>query len=128
MIFIDASFIIAIASSIDQWHERAVELLPKVKKEERVTSEFIVSEAVTLVGSLHGGKAGMNIYNYIKDNHLIYREEGLSDEIMFDYLKYDGHISFADSSAITIMRKLGIHELFSFDNDFDNKQGIVRIH
>jgi predicted nucleic acid-binding protein len=128
MIFIDANFIIAIASNIDQWHEKAVKLLPKAKKEKRVTSELIVSEVITLIGSLHGGKAAKNIYNYIKDNHLIYKDDGLFDEIIIDFLKYDGTLSFADSSAITIMRKLEIHEIFSFDSDFDKVDNIVRIH
>lgn len=128
MIFIDANYIIALASNIDQWHEKAVELLPKVKKEKRVTSEFIVSEVITLVGSLHGGKEAVKIYNYIKDNYLIYKNDELFDEIILDFLKHDGTLSFADSSAITIMKRLDIHEIFSFDSDFDKVNDIVRIH
>ncbi|MDR3063377.1 MAG: PIN domain-containing protein [Methanobrevibacter sp.] len=128
MIFVDANFIIALASNIDQWHERAVELLPEAKNEKRVISELIVSEIITLIGSLHGGKAAVNIYNYIKDNHLIYKNDELFDEIMLDFLKYDGTLSFADSSAITIMKKLKIHKILSFDSDFDKINNIVRIY
>ncbi|KZX17217.1 type II toxin-antitoxin system VapC family toxin [Methanobrevibacter filiformis] len=128
MIFVDATFIIAIASDIDQWHERAVEILPKIKKEKRITSELIISEIVTLVGALHGGKSALKIYNYIKDNYIIYKDDKLLDESMLELLKYDGTLSLADSSALTIMKKLNIHEIASFDDDFDNKDHVVRIH
>ena len=128
MIFVDANFIIAIASSVDQWHDRAVKLLPKVKKEERIISEPIISEIITLVGKFHGAKAAINVYNYIKDTHLIYKNEKLFDETIVNYLKYDSTLSFADSTAITIMKELDIQKIVSFDKDFDRVDGIVRIH
>lgn len=127
MIFIDASFIIAIASKNDRWHKKAIQILPGIKKEERITSEFIVSEVITLVGGLYGGKAGVNIYNYIKDNHIIYKNDKLMDETLPNYLKYDGTLSIADSTTITIMKKLNIEKIVSFDSDFD-KTEFVRIH
>jgi predicted nucleic acid-binding protein len=128
MIFIDASFVIAIASKADQWHERATELLPKLQNQERIISGLMVSEIITLIGAIHGGKAAKNVYNYIKDNYVIYKVEDIYDEIIWDYIKYDGTLSFADSSAITIMKKLGIYEIFSFDSDFDKVNNLVRIH
>ena len=128
MIFVDAHYIIALASSSDRWHGKAVELLPRVKEGERVTSELMVSELMTLVSSLHGGEEAVRIYNYIKDNYLIYKSDGIFDEIILDFLKYDFGLSFADSSAITIMKKLDIHEIISFDSGFDKVEDIVRIY
>jgi len=128
MIFVDANFIIATASSVDQWHDRAMKLLPKVKKEKRIISEPIISETITLVGKFHGAKAAVNVYNYIKDTHLIYKDNNLFDETLVDYLKYDATLSFADSTAITIMKELNIHKIASFDSDFDRVNGIIRIH
>ncbi len=37
-------------------------------------------------------------------------------------------MGLADALTIVVMKELEIHEIFSFDDDFDNKQGIVRIH
>ena len=127
MIFIDASFIIATASKMDRWHKRAMELLPELKKEERIISELIISEAISLIGVLHGGKAAVNVYNYIKDNHTIYKDKNLLDESIHNYLKYDGKLSLADSSAITIMKELVIKKIASFDSNFD-KVGLIRIY
>ncbi|MBZ9570085.1 PIN domain-containing protein [Methanobrevibacter sp. TMH8] len=128
MIFVDANFIIATASAVDQWHDKAIKLLPKIKKEERITSEPIISEIITLVGKFHGAKAAINVYNYIKDTHLIYKDENLFDETIVEYLKYDATLSFADSTAVTIMKELNIQKIASFDSDFDRVDGIIRIH
>ncbi|MBE6493949.1 MAG: twitching motility protein PilT [Methanosphaera stadtmanae] len=43
-------------------------------------------------------------------------------------IKYNGSTSFVDCYAAYIMNKLDITEIYSFDSDFDNMEGIVRIH
>ncbi len=43
-------------------------------------------------------------------------------------LKYGGTLALADCLAILIMKKRGITEIVSFDDDFDKVEGIVRIH
>mgnify|MGYP000943478534 CR=1 FL=1 len=129
MIFIDASFFIAAANEDDQCHEKVSEILPTIIKEEKATSELILSESVTLLGSLYGGKAGLKLFNYIIDNHVIqYADKEMCLDAMETFLKYDGTLSFADSISIEIMRNLEINEIVSFDSDFDKVDGIIRIH
>lgn len=128
MIFIDASFFIAAVNKKDQWHEKAGEILPLIRKEEKVTSGLILSESVTLVGALFGGKIGLSLYNYIIGNHeILYPDKDLSFDAMETYLKYDGTLSFADSVSLKIMKDLGIEKIVSFDSDFDKADGIFRI-
>ncbi len=129
MIFIDASFFIAATNKQDQWHEKAGEILPIIKKEEKVTSELILSESITLVGSLFGGKKGLKLFNYILDNHEVhYVNKAMSFKAMETFLQYDGTISFADSVSVEVMRNLEIDEIVSFDSDFDKVDGIIRVH
>ena len=129
MIFIDASFFIAALNKKDQWHEKAGEILPIIKTEEKVTSGLILSESVTLVGSLFGGKTGLILFEYILDNHDVrYADKELSFNAMETFLKYDGTLSFADSVSVEIMKVLEIKRIVSFDSDFDKVDGIVRIH
>lgn len=129
MIFIDASFFIAAINKQDQWHEKAGEILPIIKKEEKLTSELILSESVTLVGSLFGGKKGLNLFNYILDNHQVhYVDKEMTFNAMETFLRYDGTLSFADSVSIEMMRNLKIDEIVSFDSDFDKVDGVIRIH
>jgi len=129
LIFIDASFFIATLNKQDQWHEKAAEILPIVKKEEKITSGLILSESVTLVGSLFGNKTVLKLFNYILDNHGVYYvDKELSSSAMEIFLKYDGTLSFADAVSIEIMKDLKIDEIVSFDSDFDKIDGIIRIH
>lgn len=128
MIFIDASFFIAAANKQDQWHKNAGDILPLIKEEEKITTDLILSESVTLFGSLFGSKNGMKLFNYIWDNHEIYY---LNKEMIFNamktFLQYDGTLSFADSVSVEVMRNLKIDRIVSFDSDFD-KVDVIRIH
>ncbi len=129
MIFIDSSFFIAAVNKNDQWHEMAGKILPIVVKEEKVTSQLILSESVTLVGSLFDGKTGLKLFNYIFDNHeVLYADKRMSLNAMDTFLKYDGTLSFADSVSVEIMKDLGINKLVSFDSDFDKVDDIIRIY
>ncbi len=129
MIFVDASFFIAALNKKDEWHEDAGELLPLIKKEEKLTSHLILSESVTLTGGLFGGKKGVILFNYILDNHeVVYPDKDLSFRAMETFLKYDGTLSFADSVSVEIMHDWEIDKIVSFDSDFDKVDGITRIH
>ena len=128
MIYVDASFIIALVIEKDQWHERALELLPKLKSEDKIITEAMIIESLNLIGSCLGGKVGYSIFKYIKDNFTIYRSETLIDESMHYFLKYDGTLSLADCTAINTMKELEMTEILSFDDDFDKVKGIVRIY
>ena len=129
MIFIDASFFIAASIKKDQWHTRVLEILPEVTKQNKMTSIVVLSEAVTMVGSLAGGKMGALLYNYIIDNHEVkFMDKDLSTQAMNFFLKYDGVLSFADSVSLELMKQGKVDTIASFDSDFDKVKGIVRIH
>jgi predicted nucleic acid-binding protein len=128
MIFVDSSYFIAIAREKDRWHKDALELFEKINDSFAI-SDFIVSESVTLVGSLEGGKAGKILYEYFIDNCKIYyvNEEILAKAI-YTFLKYDGSISLADATSIEVMKIKRIKKILSFDSDFDKIKEIDRIH
>ncbi|MBI5460450.1 PIN domain-containing protein [Methanobacterium sp.] len=129
MIFIDASFFIAASIKKDQWHTRVREILPEVTEQDKMTSIVVLSEAVTMVGSLVGGKMGALLYNYIMDNHEVnFVDKELSAQAMNFFLNYDGVLSFADSVSVQLMKQYKIDTIVSFDSDFDKVKGIVRIH
>jgi predicted nucleic acid-binding protein len=129
LIFIDASFFIAASIKKDQWHTRVLEILPEVTKQDKMTSIVVLSEAVTMVGSLAGGKMGARLYNYIIDNHEVkFMDKDLSTHAMNVFLKYDGVLSFADSVSLELMKQDKIDTIASFDSDFDKVKGILRIH
>ena len=71
MIFEDLSYFIALINRNDQWHEDIHNILPQIDKEKKLTSDLVLSETVTLIVSLNGGKIGVLIYEYIIDNYEI---------------------------------------------------------
>jgi len=128
MIFVDASYIIALIIEKDEFHEKALQLLPKIESHEKVITMPMVVETINLIGSCNGGKVGYTVYRYIKDNYTIINYETLLDESIYYFLKYDGTLSLADSTAIQVMKSNKIYEIYSFDSDFDKVEGIIRIH
>ncbi len=129
MIFIDSSFFIALILENDQWHEKALKLLPKMEKSEKMVSDLIIVEAVTIVGSRAGGKAGKMIYDTIKDNcKIIDSDLSNYDNAIYTFLHYDGTLSLTDSVTLEVMKAFNISEIVSFDSDFDKINGINRIY
>jgi len=51
----------------------------------------------------------------------------LYPKAMQTLVKYH-NLSFADSVSVEIMKLMNIHEIASFDDKFDNKKGILRLH
>jgi predicted nucleic acid-binding protein len=129
LIFIDSSFFVALILENDQWHDKALKLIPEIEKSQKMVSGLIISEAVTIVGSRAGGKAGKMIYDTIKDNcKIVDSDLSYYDSAIYTFLKYDGTLSLTDSVSVEIMKTLNIFEIVSFDSDFDKVNGINRIY
>ena len=128
MIFADSSYFIAIARGKDRWHKDALRVAER-NNETLLISDLIVSESVTLVGALEGGKAGKILYEYFVDNcKIAFIDNDLLESSMQIFLMYDGTISLADAASVVIMHEHGIDKIISFDSDFDKVSGINRIH
>lgn len=127
MIFGDSSYFIGLANKKDQWHPRAFEL-SKNLSETILISDFVISETVTSIGSLGGGKAGMKVYYSLYDNYkIVWVSENLLNRAMSIYLKYDGNLSLTDAISVRIMHDKGVEKIISFDADFDRVDGILRV-
>jgi predicted nucleic acid-binding protein len=127
LIFVDASYIIALVVESDQWNENALKLIDKVAQSDKAITQAMIIETINLIGKCKGGKAGKSIYQYIKDNYTIYNKADLLDRAMKEFIKYNGTLSLADCTGIITMQDLNIHEIISFDDDFDKVDGIIRV-
>jgi len=67
MKFVDSSFLIALTNSKDRWHTRALELKEHLS-DELVITDLVLSETITVVGALGGGKAAKEVFEFILDN------------------------------------------------------------
>lgn len=130
MIYIDSSYLIALMNQKDyKKHERAVELYPQIDKEDKITTVFMLSETITYLNSRIDTKKVRDFYEIILDTIQIYYPNSMEvDENMHCVIKYNASASFADCYAAYVMNKLNITEIYSFDSDFDNVDGLVRIY
>lgn len=128
MIFVDSSYFIAVANREDRWHADARRLTRRLEREDLWTSELVLSEAVTGVGSILGGKAGKEAYDVIVDNcNLELATPERCARAIGVFLHYDGTLSFADAVSVVLMEEVGTQAIASFDSDFDKVRGIERL-
>ncbi|MCL2156738.1 MAG: type II toxin-antitoxin system VapC family toxin [Methanobrevibacter sp.] len=129
MILVDSTFFTAIVNKKDQWYEDSLKVAKKIVNMDKIVSNLIISESVTNVSSLFGGKLGKKVYYNIKDNYMIFEENRqIYDSTIHTLLYYDGTLSYADCLSLEIMKKLKINKIASFDADFDKVKGIKRIY
>jgi len=128
MIFLDASFLIAIFVKNDEWHEQALKVLPNITNKEKIISKLVIAETITHLTLNLDAKSIREIYNNILENFTVIEDNELYDEAMKTFIKYDAKLSFFDSMYIKIMEIKGIYEIASFDKHFDNKENVIRVH
>ena len=128
MIFLDASFLIAIFVENDKWHQDALKVLPKIAKKKKIISKLVIAETITNLTHNLDTKSIREIYNNINENFTVINEVDYYDGAMKVFIHYDGTLSFFDSMYVKIMEKKGLYEIASFDKHFDNKENIVRVH
>ncbi len=126
-IFIDSSYVIALADPNDPWHDDAQQILNTVEASQAHTHALAVGEIIAAVGSRRGGRTARDVYESLRDDTVIHTPslEEL-DEAMTRVVHYDGTISLADALFLVLMRQTGTNKIASFDADFD-RAGIERV-
>ena len=131
MIMLDSSYIVSLVVDSENDHERALELFEKLDGKGLVITNAILTETINLLLKRlnKNTKAIFEVYETIKsDFKIIYENEELTERAMQTLIRYKSNFGLADALSIEVMKDLNIREIFSFDDDFDNKKGIVWIH
>jgi predicted nucleic acid-binding protein len=125
--FLDTSFLIAFFDSGDEHHEKAREILKKIKSEELIISDQIFSELVNTVFSKVGYKTARDCSKYLGKSQIkiIYLNE--PGFLKTCKLFKENQISFTDCSIVSTMKILGIKKLATFDKDFKKFEEIEKV-
>lgn len=126
MIFLDSSYLIALFVKKEENHQRAVDLAEIIKNEEKLISKLVIAETITVLKKKLQTKDIAKIYEILKD-FTTAEDSHLFDNAFKHFVKYDGEISFFDAVYIALMEDFRIHQIASFDSDFEGKKGIVVI-
>ena len=129
MIFVDSSYLIALAITNDQWHKKAKKLRKMVEKEEKYLTTLNIGETIALISYKGNLEVAMIFYKYIRENYkIIDATLKLCDKSLEKFVKYNGTLSPADVVALEVMENKKIDKIVSFDSDFDKVSDITRIH
>ena len=133
MIFLDANFLINLYVETSNEHERANEIYNLIENEEKVISNLVIMEVITVMNI----KLNLDL-DLISE---VYKELNIAYKILNDATFYNKgfnilkrgfnrnkeRIPLFDSVYIALMRDLGIEKIATFDDHFDNIEGIVKI-
>ena len=131
IIILDTSFLFALRSKKDQYHERAYEILNKFEEEnpKYFTNYSIMNETLTLaIYRSHGNISFLEKYITLffgNDNFFQVIQDTPQEfikivEICKKYVTSKRLLSFTDASIIYLYQKFNADYVVSFDSHFDN--------
>ncbi len=123
MVFVDTSFLFALADLRDRQHQKADLLQREIVGEALYTTNHVAGECWTLVNRRLGHGAAIRVLNAIR-NSPRYRVLEVASEVeerAFDWLlRHDEReYSFVDAVSFEVMRERGIDIALAFDDDFE---------
>lgn len=130
MIYLDTTFIVSLFINTEVHHQKSVKIWNDNRNEEKIISNVILSETITLlkIKLKENTKAIIEIFESIIDTcKIIYEDKQLTMKSFKVFVKYDSTISLADALSVAIMQKLKIIEIASWDSDFNKIEGIIRL-
>lgn len=125
-VFLDTSYIIALAFDNDDNNERAVELLD-ILNEDCFINNSIVNEVVTVSNNKGDSAKARTMFNFLIDNFTIINEYNIvnyNSKTIVNFEKFNGKLGFTDSGIITTMVEHDIKKLVTFDKAFKKESRI----
>ena len=128
-IFLDTSFIIALAFDNDENNKSAVNLL-NILQEDCYVNNSIVNEVVTVSNNKGDSTKAKKMFNFLIDNFIVINEYSIinyNSKTMVNFSKHNGKLSFTDSGIITTMTEYNIKKLVTFDKAFrkENRVDVI---
>ena len=105
-------------------------MLPNFEADQMI-SDFVLSESVTWVGAHLGYRSAREVFDNLHHNpavKLVFVNKRLAERSFQTYTRYGGKLSFADAVSVRVMQDSKVRRIASFDSDFDDVEGINRVH
>ncbi|MCX6771141.1 MAG: PIN domain-containing protein [Candidatus Micrarchaeota archaeon] len=119
MLFADTSFLAASLRVNDENHLRAKEIAGDIN-EKMMISDHVFSELLTLMAYKEGNKEAYRAGKRLLDSEVLI-VYAVSEDFLpaLEMVRTTQKLSMCDALSATIMRKLGVKKILSFDSDFD---------
>ena len=126
-IFVDSSFLIALVNENDSLHEKSLEYIGLIEKNDCYISNLVINEVITVIGNKIDLETAISAFDLINDIFHVINEYEIKDfnsTTMLIYEKHNTKLSFTDCSIIVDMHYHKIENLLSFDKEFKKAEGI----
>ena len=126
-IFVDSSFLIALVNENDSLHEKSLEYIDLIEKNDCYISNLVINEVITVIGNKIDLETAISAFDLINDIFHVINEYEIKDfnsTTMLIYEKHNTKLSFTDCSIIVDMHYHKIENLLSFDKEFKKVEGI----
>lgn len=121
-VFVDTSAFYALASEKDQEHETARVIREHLKREgvPLLTTNYVFLESVSLLQRRHGMDAAKRFGDFVGEEVDVVWITESQHRVTWEHWKQRGTrgLSLVDCSCVVVMRELGIHQVFGFDEQF----------
>lgn len=130
--FLDTTVFIAAAFPKEKHHKAGREIIISVEKGvlgRPVITDCILDEVVTFVRKKKGAAASVEILDAILYSSYLklIKIENRHLEAGLQLFRMYKRLSFTDAVSVAVMRDLNIEVIYSFDSDFDEIPGIIRL-
>lgn len=125
--FLDSSFIIALALDNDSNKSKALELTDLLS-EECYIGENVIEEVVNVVNLKGDAIKAETLYYFMIDNFKIINEHEIPNyntKTIKVFKKFNGKLSYTDSSMIVTVIEYNIDFLVTFDKQFKREERIT---
>lgn len=129
MLFIDTSYLLSLINVMEKNHEKAIQLLEHIDKEETLINSTVLIEMLNRLKKKRYDKYRNTIID------LIYNMDNIHYLTTEDYSKsldtckyYNFSINFSDCTILESMKQFNVTHIVSFDSDFDKVNNINRIY
>lgn len=126
-IFVDSSFLMALVNENDSLHEKSLEYIDLIEKNDCYISNLVINEVITVIGNKIDLETAISAFDLINDIFHVINEYEIKDfnsTTMLIYEKHNTKLSFTDCSIIVDMHYHKIENLLSFDKEFKKAEGI----
>lgn len=126
-IFVDSSFLIALVNENDSLHEKSLEYIDLIEKNDCYISNLVINEVITVIGNKIDLETAISAFDLINDIFHVINEYEIKDfnsNTMLIYEKHNTKLSFTDCSIIVDMHYHKIENLLSFDKEFKKAEEI----
>jgi predicted nucleic acid-binding protein len=126
MIFLETSFLVALFLKKDEHHKRALEVMETLKDKEKVISEMVIYETLTvLIKKNQDNKQAIRAYKSLTKLNVLEDKEYYNTAL--SYTLFENKIGFFDNLSYIVMKNNNIKKIASFDPHFDIFKDIERI-